>query len=777
VEEAYAFSPEIVPYWIEASHRGLEVLLAVPSTTQLKLLSEQEYSEIKLTTKCTICHQADAVTPINAEEEQATIAICETCFTKKTDDAKLEIVERLQKEHPFPGDAALYQPVEIPECNDWRIARPDCYARADAMKQVIAEVGLISNGFSGRPSYFDIGCNTGFFCNHFAQLGFRSKGVDATNNFIAVAKLLDSFIRRPQRPSKEFVMYELANAYEYLSTTHEERFDVTSALGVIQWLMIQRSVDHGIACLEWLFAKTKRVCFLEMGYSAEELYKDQLKVNIDRSWVLDLMERKGNFSEIRVLNAKEHDLQRDLFVGIKFPTMHSSNGRSTAEDHSTQSPQRVERALEKIEGLVKENEQLKRKLEAVERALEERFKADTLAAELVELSEKVEIVEASINYIKLQEDISGIVKTVLPNNCTVLVVSKGDDKFLKLNTCTSWHFPQAENGSYAGCYPAESSEAVLHLEALRARGAQYLLFPSTAFWWLDCYEEFRHHLESSYQTIWSGESCLIYQLASPSTCTTEHTLDRLVWQNDRVLLDDIVFRLEPKSNDWELGDECFVLYKWKDIVNQYARFLTSRREFQPQNVFELGLWDDGSAAFWFECFKPKKHVAIDIMEKENSEYFRRYVQSRDLTGRIKTFWGVDQSDSKRLLEIVDEEFDAPLDLVIDDASHLFGHTLSSFETLFPLLRPGGLYFIEDWAWAYQPHVLEKFPRYLEERPLADLVFQLVQAAGTPGALIKSLVIYPHFVVVERGRLSTEELSDFKLVRHIHKREDRRLSER
>ena len=34
-------------------------------------------------------------------------------------------------------------------------------------------------------------------------------------------------------------------------------------------------------------------------------------------------------------------------------------------------------------------------------------------------------------------------------------------------------------------------------------------------------------------------------------------LDRLVWKSDRVLLDDLVFRLVlSKSDQWELGEEC-----------------------------------------------------------------------------------------------------------------------------------------------------------------------------------------------------------------------------
>ena len=43
-----------------------------------------------------------------------------------------------------------------------------------------------------------------------------------------------------------------------------------------------------------------------------------------------------------------------------------------------------------------------------------------------------------------------------------------------------------------------------------------------------------------------------------------------------------------------------------------------------------------------------------------------------------------------------------LDLVIDDGSHLAEPTRTSFDTLFPLLAPGGFYIIEDWAWEHWP---------------------------------------------------------------------------
>src|SRR5689334_23959377 len=89
--------------------------------------------------------------------------------------------------------------------------------------------------------------------------------------------------------------------------------------------------------------------------------------------------------------------------------------------------------------------------------------------------------------------------------------------------------------------------------------------------------------------------------------------DRLVWRAGRALLDDLVFRLQHTRNDaWELGEDCFIFYKIKPLVDQYARFWATRPGFRPQNVFELGIWDGGSIAFWFEHFQPARHVGVEL---------------------------------------------------------------------------------------------------------------------------------------------------------------------
>lgn len=254
--------------------------------------------------------------------------------------------------------------------------------------------------------------------------------------------------------------------------------------------------------------------------------------------------------------------------------------------------------------------------------------------------------------------------------------------------------------------------------------------------------------------------------------------DRLIWKHDRVVLDDLVFRFGFYTDDqWELGGECFEFYKDKDLVDQYARLFAERPAFRAENVFELGIWRGGSVAFWSEILKPVKHVAVDLTTHGDSDYFQRYMKSGDLEGRIKTCWGVDQADGDKLREIVAQEFHGPLDLVIDDASHLYGPTRSSFETLFPLLRPGGLYIIEDWAWHHDKEYQTPDHPWALETPVTRLVFDLVEATGSSLTFIPAMRLSRGLTMVERGEMTPQELQDFRLDDHIVRRPSPPLSRR
>jgi hypothetical protein len=257
------------------------------------------------------------------------------------------------------------------------------------------------------------------------------------------------------------------------------------------------------------------------------------------------------------------------------------------------------------------------------------------------------------------------------------------------------------------------------------------------------------------------------QYPSENTSIALLGIEKLIWQKDRVICNDLVFRLEQsKDNNWELGEECFVLYKPKDLIDQYERFFSTHQKFNPDNVVELGMWEGGSVAFWFEIFQPKKHIALDLQPRTDSPYFQKYVNHRGLQNRLRTYWHTNQADSGRLKEIVKHEFnEQPLDLVMDDASHYYELTKISFETLFPLIRPGGFYIIEDWAW-WHWQGLESY--YSDATPLSKLIFELVEAAGTSKDIIKNIVIYQSIVIVERGDVIIQELDDFKLDNYIYR---------
>ncbi|HTL56544.1 MAG TPA: glycosyltransferase family 2 protein [Candidatus Limnocylindrales bacterium] len=116
-------------------------------------------------------------------------------------------------------------------------------------------------------------------------------------------------------------------------------------------------------------------------------------------------------------------------------------------------------------------------------------------------------------YSHLRQRIREIAIERLPCNATVVVVSKGDDELLKLNGHRAWHFPQDASGGYANIYPAGGTEAVAQLETLRTRGADFLLIPKPALWWLEYYSEFREYLEKQCRlSVQDDEACLIYQL-------------------------------------------------------------------------------------------------------------------------------------------------------------------------------------------------------------------------------------------------------------------------
>jgi len=161
-------------------------------------------------------------------------------------------------------------------------------------------------------------------------------------------------------------------------------------------------------------------------------------------------------------------------------------------------------------------------------------------------------------------------------------------------------------------------------------------------------------------------------------------IERLELYEDHAVLGDLTFALEG-AHDLAERPDAFLLHKSRAQLDEYVDLFRAFPSFAPEHVLELGIWNGGSTVMWFELFRPRKHVAVDIADRGDDEAFRRFVDDRGAEERLQTYWSTDQADARRMQQIVALSFAQPLDIVIDDASHLYEPTKSSFEALFPLL--------------------------------------------------------------------------------------------
>jgi GT2 family glycosyltransferase len=120
--------------------------------------------------------------------------------------------------------------------------------------------------------------------------------------------------------------------------------------------------------------------------------------------------------------------------------------------------------------------------------------------------------DGRVAYLESVRAVREVVRRKLPHDACIVVVSKGDE-LLDLYGRRAWHFPQGADGRYAGYYPPDGTAVIAHLEALRSHGADYLLFPKLALWWLDSYPKFLAHLHRHYPVVVDdSDKCLIFAL-------------------------------------------------------------------------------------------------------------------------------------------------------------------------------------------------------------------------------------------------------------------------
>lgn len=116
----------------------------------------------------------------------------------------------------------------------------------------------------------------------------------------------------------------------------------------------------------------------------------------------------------------------------------------------------------------------------------------------------------------------------------------------------------------------------------------------------------------------------------------------------------------------------------------YEKYFEALRN-SPINFLELGVREGWSLKMWDEYFPYANIFGID----NNSEG----LCPESFESKKITFTICSQTDNDALLNISNKC--GGLDIIVDDASHISNLSINSFEILFPLLKSGGIYVIED----------------------------------------------------------------------------------
>jgi len=149
---------------------------------------------------------------------------------------------------------------------------------------------------------------------------------------------------------------------------------------------------------------------------------------------------------------------------------------------------------------------------------------------------------------------------------------------------------------------------------------------------------------------------------------------------------------EKYGHDSELleiftNNEGVVVHKWHHYIPLYDRYFSAFRGRQVR-FLEIGVGEGGSLQMWRKYFGDDAIIfGIDIKptcQKLNG-----------LAGQVR----IGSQADRGFLESVIQEMGG-VDIVLDDGSHRTEHISTTLQSLFPHVRHGGLYMIEDLHTAY-----------------------------------------------------------------------------
>lgn len=228
-------------------------------------------------------------------------------------------------------------------------------------------------------------------------------------------------------------------------------------------------------------------------------------------------------------------------------------------------------------------------------------------------------------------------------------------------------------------------------------------------------------------------------------------------------IDGIDFQCAVGDYTGKTNEQRFILLKDREVLEQYATVFAGET---PKTFLEFGIFQGGSPTLFALWFDAEKFVGVDHAEPVAA--FDEFCRRHPVGDRIRTYYGVSQSDRERVEQIIRAEFGSrPIDVVIDDASHQYDLSKRTFEIAFPRLRPGGTYVIEDWGWAHWSGY-ELGDPYQGKSSFSMLIMELVMLCASRPDLLEEVRVFPAFAFVRKSR-HAKPMENFALQESYHKR--------
>ena len=257
-------------------------------------------------------------------------------------------------------------------------------------------------------------------------------------------------------------------------------------------------------------------------------------------------------------------------------------------------------------------------------------------------------------------------------------------------------------------------------------------------------------------------------------------MTNFVWESDQtVTINNIKFTLadgSPQSAQFQPTEDHFLLCKPRIYVERYDDFF---KKYAKKKIIEIGVFKGGGLVFYDQVCHPEKIVAIEYNPKP-IEGLTRYIQVNHKSDSVKVYYGTNQSDPVVMRQILANEFpNRDVDFVVDDASHRYFETKASFNFVFPYLKAGAHYIIEDWGWAHwsgrwqdPPHRLSRWKWWANKPPkgclsLTNFLVELCMLSASRPDIIQNIFVDCGVIVVKRGNADLPldfDISNYYLMR-------------